>query len=106
MVLYLSRDHERICKKCGTVQSKIMDFSAEWRYYSYDDNKWSNRIRCGMPENIYTPVPWQSSLSTLIGNSIHQSFIINILESSLGENITCGIPCLIKKEANLVFQII
>ena len=64
-------DHETICKKCGTVQSKVMDSSAEWRYYGYDDNKSSNPIRCGMPENHFTP---KSSLGTVIGNENSSKF--------------------------------
>ena len=63
--VFEKEDLELVCKKCGTVQSKSVDQGAEWRYYGFDDNKNSNPIRCGMPENHFTP---KSSLGTVIGN--------------------------------------
>jgi len=55
---------DTVCMMCGTVQSKALDFGAEWRYYGCDDNKSTNPTRCGMPTSEFLP---KSSLGTVIG---------------------------------------
>lgn len=57
-------EQDKICLKCGTIQSKDIDLTAEWRYYGNDDNKTSNPTRCGMPTNEFLP---KSSLGSVIG---------------------------------------
>jgi transcription initiation factor TFIIB len=57
-------ENNYICKNCGTVNSKVIDLGAEWRYYGCDDNKLNNPTRCGMPTNDFLP---KSSLGTVIG---------------------------------------
>ena len=39
-------ENNYICKNCGTVNSKVIDLGAEWRYYGCDDNKLNNPTRC------------------------------------------------------------
>jgi transcription initiation factor TFIIB len=57
-------EQDKICTKCGTIQSKNIDLGAEWRYYGNDDNKVNNPTRCGMPTNDFLP---KSSLGSVIG---------------------------------------
>lgn len=54
-----------ICKECGTLYNniKLIDESAEWRYYGADDSKGNDPTRCGMPVDPLLP---KSSLSTVI----------------------------------------
>jgi transcription initiation factor TFIIB len=54
-----------ICKECGILYNdiKLIDESAEWRYYGADDSKGSDPNRCGMPVDPLLP---KSSLSTVI----------------------------------------
>ena len=54
-----------VCKKCGILYNdiKLIDESAEWRYYGADDSKGNDPTRCGMPIDPLLP---KSSLSTSI----------------------------------------
>jgi len=54
-----------ICKDCGILYNniKLIDESAEWRYYGADDSKGNDPTRCGMPVDPLLP---KSSLSTVI----------------------------------------
>ena len=54
-----------ICKECGILYNdiKLIDESAEWRYYGADDSKGADPTRCGMPVDPLLP---KSSLSTVI----------------------------------------
>ena len=54
-----------VCKSCGATSDKIIDQSAEWRYYGYNDNKNSDPTRCGLPINNLLP---QSSMTSVIPN--------------------------------------
>lgn len=38
-------------KKCGLINTKTIDYGAEWRYYGSEDNQGSDPTRCGMPIN-------------------------------------------------------
>ncbi len=62
----LSNDNGTIvCKTCGILYDdiKLIDESAEWRYYGADDSKGNDPTRCGMPIDPLLP---KSSLSTSI----------------------------------------
>lgn len=54
-----------VCRNCGATADKIIDHSAEWRYYGYNDNKNSDPTRCGLPINNLMP---QSSMCSVISN--------------------------------------
>lgn len=54
-----------VCSNCGATADKIIDHSAEWRYYGYNDNKNSDPTRCGLPINNLLP---QSSMCSVISN--------------------------------------
>ena len=54
-----------ICKECGTLSERYIDFNAEWRFYGSEDSKGSDPTRCGMPMNDYLP---GMSLGSVIGN--------------------------------------
>ena len=55
---------QNICLECNTVQSRIIDVTAEWRYYGIDDSRDGDPTRCGMPSNDLLP---KSSLGSIIG---------------------------------------
>ena len=57
-------DGDCVCRQCNTIQSRLIDTNAEWRYYGNEDNKNSNPTRVGTPTNIFIP---KSSLGTVIG---------------------------------------
>jgi len=57
-------DGQNICLDCNTVQSRIIDATAEWRYYGADDSRDGDPTRCGMPSNDLLP---KSSLGSIIG---------------------------------------
>lgn len=59
-------DTMQICAKCSAVLGRIIDNTAEWRYYGNDDNRDSDPSRCGLPTNSLLP---KSSLGSVIGGS-------------------------------------
>ena len=58
-------DSQYICSDCNTIQSCIIETTAEWRYYGSEDNRDTDPTRCGMPTNPLLP---KSSLGSVIGN--------------------------------------
>lgn len=59
-------DTMQICKKCCAVLGRVIDNTAEWRYYGTDDNRDGDPSRCGLPTNSLLP---KSSLGSMIGGS-------------------------------------
>jgi transcription initiation factor TFIIB len=66
-------DTMQICKKCCAVLGRVIDNSAEWRYYGSEDSRDSDPSRCGLPTNSLLP---KSSLGSMIGGSKHDSIDI------------------------------
>jgi transcription initiation factor TFIIB len=69
-------DGNYICRKCGTLNERFIDTSAEWRYYGCDDSKGNDPTRCGLPTNDLLP---DSSLGSLIGWSSNESHAIRLM---------------------------
>lgn len=55
---------EHLCKSCNVIQSRVIEDTAEWRFYGADDNRSDDPTRCGMPTNNLLP---KSSLGSMIG---------------------------------------
>lgn len=55
------------CIKCGTLQDRYIDYSAEWRYYGSEDSKAADPTRCGMPTSEYLPGMSLGSVISLDG---------------------------------------
>ena len=53
-----------VCLDCNTVQSRVIDLGAEWRYYGAEDSRDGDPARCGMATNPLLP---KSSLGSVIG---------------------------------------
>ena len=66
-------DTMQICKKCCAVLGRVIDSSAEWRYYGSEDSRDSDPSRCGLPTNSLLP---KSSLGSMIGGSKRDSIDI------------------------------
>jgi transcription initiation factor TFIIB len=60
----ISEDGQHICLACNSVQSRVIDTGAEWRYYGAEDSRDGDPTRCGMPTNDLLP---KSSLGSVIG---------------------------------------
>ena len=61
----ISSDGVMVCTKCGKISEKIIEYSAEWRYYGAEDSKSSDPTRCGLPSNFLLK---GSSLGSVISN--------------------------------------
>jgi transcription initiation factor TFIIB len=57
-------DTLQICANCSAIMGRVIDNTAEWRYYGNDDNRDSDPSRCGLPTNSLLP---KSSLGSMIG---------------------------------------
>lgn len=63
-------DNVCVCVVCNTVQDKLLDTGAEWRFFGAETNSGSkDPSRCGMPINDLLP---QGSISTFIGQSFQR----------------------------------
>ena len=69
----LIEDNMQICKTCCAVVGRVIDNTAEWRYYGTDDHRDSDPSRCGLPTNSLLP---KSSLGSMIGGSKRDSIDI------------------------------
>jgi transcription initiation factor TFIIB len=58
-------DCMQICANCSSIISKVIDNTAEWRYYG-GDSKNDDPSRCGLPTNVLLP---KSSLGSMIGGN-------------------------------------
>ncbi len=56
-------ESQHVCNDCRTIQYRVIDTGAEWRYYGADDNRDSDPTRCGLPSNSLLP---KSSLGSVI----------------------------------------
>lgn len=54
----------QICSNCSAIIGRVIDNTAEWRYYGNDDNRDTDPSRCGLPTNSLLP---KSSLGSMIG---------------------------------------
>lgn len=66
-----NEDGLRVCKNCGTIYGCCLDNSAEWRFYSNDDQKSGDPSRCGLPSNYLVP---DSNMGSIIGCRIGESY--------------------------------
>jgi len=63
--LIVVEDSMQICGVCCAIIGKVIDSSAEWRYYG-NDGKTDDPSRCGLPTNALLP---KSSLGSMIGGN-------------------------------------
>lgn len=66
----LTDEGVHICLDCNTIQGRMIDMCAEWRYYGAEDHREDDPTRCGMPFNELLP---QSSLGSMIGSRRNES---------------------------------
>jgi transcription initiation factor TFIIB len=62
-------DCMQICSQCSSIIGKVIDNTAEWRYYG-SENKSDDPSRCGLPTNTLLP---KSSLGSMIGGNKYGS---------------------------------
>ena len=113
--------HYRVCLKCGVISDFVIDNTAEWRYYGFDDNKLSDPTRCGLPTNDLLP---ESSLGSIISYKYNESFdmkkirnyhawnampykersLYNVFDNIKIRAINSGIPTCIIDEANIMYK--
>lgn len=55
---------QNVCMACNSIQSRVIDVGAEWRYYGAEDSRDGDPTRCGMPTSDLLP---KSSLGSVIG---------------------------------------
>lgn len=71
-----TEEAQYICKGCNTVVGRVIDTSAEWRYYGNDDSRGEDPTRCGMPTNDLLP---KSSLGSMVGGYRGESLVFRRL---------------------------
>ena len=59
-----------LCKVCGLIYGKLIENTAEWRWYGSLDSKGLDPTRCGIPINPLLP---KSSMGTFIGGNKYGS---------------------------------
>ena len=69
-------ESNHVCQDCGSVLSRFIDMTAEWRFYGGDDTKGADPSRCGMPVNELLP---DSSMGSVIGFGNNESYEMMLL---------------------------
>ena len=114
-------DCMQLCAKCSSIIGKVIDNTAEWRFYG-GDSKSDDPSRCGLPINNLLP---KSSLSSMIGgnkysgnNNIriirkyqmwnampyNERTLWNVFEKLTGISLTNGIPQKIIDDAKVLYK--
>ena len=73
---FIIEDNMHICKKCSSIVSKVIENTAEWRYYGNEDNRDGDPSRCGMPTNNLLP---KSSIGSMIGSGYKDTTDMRII---------------------------
>ena len=63
--------------KCSIINTDVLDFGAEWRYYGADDTNSSDPTRCGMPIN---PLLVESSFGCIITCNNNSSYQMRVIK--------------------------
>ncbi len=119
--LILVEDSMQICGTCSSIIGKVIDNTAEWRYYG-SDSKSDDPSRCGLPTNELLP---KSSLGSMIGgNRFGSNFNIrrirqyqmwnampynertlwNVFDKLTGVSLNNGIPQKIVDDAKVLYK--
>ncbi len=119
--LILVEDSMQICGSCSSIIGKVIDNTAEWRYYG-SDSKSDDPSRCGLPTNELLP---KSSLGSMIGgNRFGSNFNIrrirqyqmwnampynertlwNVFDKLTGVSLNNGIPQKIVDDAKVLYK--
>ena len=119
--LIVVEDNMQICGECSSIIGKVIDNTAEWRYYG-GDSKSDDPSRCGLPTNSLLP---KSSLGSMIGgNKFSNNFDIrrirqyqmwnampynertlwNVFDKLTGVSLNNGIPQKIVDDAKVLYK--
>jgi transcription initiation factor TFIIIB Brf1 subunit/transcription initiation factor TFIIB len=114
-------DGQNICTSCCTVMGRIIDHTAEWRYYGADDSRDEDPTRCGLPTNDLLP---KSSLGSMIGGRRGESkdirrirmyqmwnsmpywerSLYNVFEQLSQNTVNHGIPSKVLDDAKVLYK--
>lgn len=116
-------DGNYVCVKCGTVNDRFIDYSAEWRYYGSEDSKSADPTRCGMPTSVCLPGMSLGSVISLDGKvrlnkhtyrlaryqkynsmSYKERNLFNIIDTMSLKAINGGITNSIIEEAKIMYK--
>ena len=118
---FVVEDCMQMCGKCSSIIGKVIDNTAEWRYYG-GDSKSDDPSRCGLPTNSLLP---KSSLGSMIGgNKFGSNFDIrrirqyqmwnampynertlwNVFDKLTGVSLNNGIPQKIVDDAKVLYK--
>lgn len=64
------------CRKCGSINDRFIDMTAEWRYYGCEDSKSTDPTRCGLPVSHLLP---DSSLGSIISSNVKESYDMRLI---------------------------
>jgi len=114
-------DCMQICSSCSSIIGKVIDNTAEWRYYG-SEAKSDDPSRCGLPTNTLLP---KSSLGSMIGGNKYGSnynirmirkytqwnampynerTLWNVFDKISGVSLNNGIPQKIVDDAKVLYK--
>jgi len=114
-------DSMQICGNCSAMLGKVIDNTAEWRYYGSEDNRDGDPARCGLPTNNLLP---KSSMGSMIGGSYRDNIDIrrirmfqmwnsmpydertlwNVFDKLTSNTINNGIPQKVIDDAKVLYK--
>lgn len=114
-------DGQHVCSGCKSIVGRVIDHSAEWRFYGADDSRDDDPTRCGLPTNELLP---KSSLGSMIGgrrgdnrdirrirqyqmwNSMPywERSLYNVFEQLANNTVKYGIPAKVVDDAKVLYK--
>lgn len=114
-------DGQTVCKDCCTIIGRVIESTAEWRYYGADDSRDEDPTRCGLPTNTLLP---KSSLGSMIGGRRGESkdirrirmyqmwnsmpywerSLYNVFEHLTHNTVNHGIPSKVLDDAKVLYK--
>jgi transcription initiation factor TFIIIB Brf1 subunit/transcription initiation factor TFIIB len=114
-------DGQNVCTQCCSVMGRVIESTAEWRYYGAEDSRDEDPTRCGLPTNNLLP---KSSLGSMIGGRRGESkdirrirmyqmwnsmpywerSLYNVFEQLAANTVNHGIPSKVLDDAKVLYK--
>jgi transcription initiation factor TFIIIB Brf1 subunit/transcription initiation factor TFIIB len=114
-------DGQNVCSDCCAIMGRVIESTAEWRYYGAEDSRDEDPTRCGMPTNHLLP---KSSLGSMIGGRRGESkdirrirmyqmwnsmpywerSLYNVFEQLAANTVNHGIPSKVLDDAKVLYK--
>ena len=111
-------DGNYVCNKCGTMISRFIDTTAEWRFYGFEDSRVNDPTRCGLTNELLPNIGSTMGWAKYETKDIHmmrkyhmwnsmtykERSLYNIFDTLTTNALINGIPKNIIEEAKVLYK--